>query len=116
MPLNLCSQGNNFTAEFKLLCFFFYFSVGTIYGLTVITTRLGSFPQNQKLYNDYFQCEAFGVDLGSVCVLEVDGHRDQALSMASNAMFIFAPYIILIYIIPVEKTMERLRIWRNRLT
>ena len=94
-------QGRNFTAEFKLLCFFFYFSITTICGLALIGVRSGRSYQNQLLYSDYFLCETFGIDADDPCVLEVDGYKDQSLLLATSAMLIFAPCIILIYILPV---------------
>jgi hypothetical protein len=43
-------------------------------------------------------------------VLEVDGYRDESLLIASYATFIFTPYIILIYILPVERLMKRIKL------
>jgi hypothetical protein len=103
-------QGRNFTAEFKLLCFFFYFSIATTISVALIGARSGKFQQNQQLYSDYFFCETFGIDPDNPCVLEVDGYMDQSLTIATYATFIFTPYIILIYILPVERLMKRIKL------
>ena len=108
-------QGRNFTAEFKLLWFLFYFSIAIICGLALIGARFGKSQQNQQLYFDYFFCEMFGIDPDNPCVLEVDGYRDQSLRIATNAMFTFTPYIILIYILPVERLMRKLKLTMKKL-
>ena len=108
-------QGRNYTAEFKLLCFFFYFSIATTFGLALIGARSGKSQQNQQLYSDYFFCESFGIVPGNPCVLEVDGYNDQSLLILSYATFIFTPYIILIYILPVERLMKRVKLYMKKL-
>ena len=103
-------QGRNYTAEFKLLCFFFYFSIATTFGHALIGARLGKIQQNRQIYSDYFLCESFGIVPDNPCVLEVDGYRDRSLLILSYAAFIFTPYIILIYILPVERLMKRVKL------
>ena len=103
-------QRRYYTAEFKLLCFFFYYSIATTFGLAVIGARLGQYQQNQQLYSDYFFCESFGIVADNPCVLEVDGYRDRSLLILSYATFIFTPYIILIYILPVERLTKSVKL------
>ena len=100
-------QGRNLTAEFKLLFFFFYLSITTVCGLALIGVRAGKYQQNQQLYLDYFFCEMFGIDPDNPCMLEVDAYMDQSLQIATYVTYTFTPYIILIYILPVE------RLWRT---
>lgn len=109
-------QKNNYRAEAKLLCFFFYFSFATIFSLTVYAIGFRNALQDQQEFINYFSCEAFGVNPSSPCVLGVDRRRDQALIIASGTMPFFAPYITLIYIVPVDKLKEKWRIWRNHVT
>ena len=103
-------QRRYYTAEFKLLCFFFYYSIATTFGLALIGAISGKSQQNQQLYFNYFFCESFGIVPDNPCVLEVDGFRDQLLLILSYATFIFTPYIILIYILPVERLMKRVKL------
>ena len=107
--LSMLLQGRNFTAEFKLLCFFFYFSIATVCGLALIGVSAGRSYQDQQLYSDYFLCETFGIDSDNPCVLEVNGYRVQSFIVAINAMFTLTPYVILIYILPVEKLVKRVK-------
>ena len=103
-------QGRHYTAEFKLLCFFFYYSIVTTFGLALLAARSGKYQQNQQLYLNYFFCESFGIVPDNPCVLEVDGYRDRSLLILSYTGFIFTPYIILIYILPVERLMKRVKL------
>ena len=53
-------------------------------------------------------CEAFGSDPDNPCTLEVDRHRDHALIiLALSTIQNFAPYVALVYIIPVDKVKAR---------
>ena len=101
------SQRSYIRAEMKLLCFFFYFCFAAIFSYTVLV--IGGFHsilQDTLLFLQYFSCEAYGVDPSSPCVLEVDRRQDQSLILLSNIMLIFAPYITLIYIVPVNKVKD----------
>ena len=107
-------QGNNFRAESKLLCFFIYFSVTTVISLTVVSLGLGKKSQDQQLFIRYFKCQSFGVDPVNTCVLEVDRRWDQALTLMFSTLIMFAPYVMMIYIIPVDKFKEKWQIWIQR--
>lgn len=73
----------------------------------------GNSSQDKQAFTKYFNCEAFGVDSSKPCVIEVDRRRDQALLIVSSTMFVFAPYVTLIYIVPVDKIKEKWGMWRN---
>ena len=93
-------QKNVYTAEIKLLGVFLYFSLAVIISLTLFTLASRKATQQQQGFAEYFFCEATASDN---CILKVDRLGDQALTIVSFAMFAFAPYITLIYIIRGEK-------------
>jgi hypothetical protein len=41
--------------------------------------------------------------------IRINVYRDELLTIASYATFIFTPYIILIYILPVGRLMKRVK-------
>ena len=103
VAINRTLQKNYFRAEMKLLCFFFYFSFAAIFSFTFLVIVFQNIFRDQQLLFEYYSCEAFGTDPSDPCVLQVDRRRDQTLIMLSNLMLIFAPYVTLIYIVPVNK-------------
>jgi hypothetical protein len=58
-------------------------------------------------------CEAFGFDPDNPCVLEVDRHRDHALTILAITVQNLAPCVALVYIIPVDKVKAQ---WNKLLT
>jgi hypothetical protein len=106
-------QGGNLRAEFRLLIFLFYFAFALALNLILFTIGLRNAFQYQKGFDDYFTCEAFGFDPDNPCVLEVDRHRDHALTILALTVQNFAPCIALVYFIPVDKVKAR---WNKSLT
>ena len=100
-------QGNNYTPEAKLLTVFLYFSLAVTISLTLFTVASRRAAQHQQGFQNYFFCESTGAN---PCTLEVDRRGDQAFTIISFAMFAFAPYVTLIYIIPAEKMKMK---WRS---
>jgi hypothetical protein len=58
-------------------------------------------------------CEAFGSNPDNPCVLEVDRYRDHALTVLALTIQSLAPFVALVYIIPVDKVKAR---WNKSLT
>lgn len=106
-------QNNNYTAEIKLLCVFLYFSLAVTISLTLFTLASQKAAQQQQGFARYFFCEAIGSDQ---CTLEVDRRGDQAFTVISFAMFAFAPYVTLVYIVPAEKVKAKWRSWKSKST
>ena len=96
-------QGGNLRAECRLLIFLFYFAFAVALNLVLFTIGLRNADRNQQEFNNYFTCEAFGSDPDDPCVLEVDRHRDHALTILAIIVQSIAPCITLVYIIPVDK-------------
>jgi hypothetical protein len=96
-------QGGNLRAECRLLVFLFYFAFALALNLILFTIGLRNAFQYQEGFDDYFTCEAFGFDPDNTCVLEVDRHRDHALTVLALTVHNFAPCVALVYIIPVDK-------------
>ena len=110
----LLLQNNNYTVEIKLLCVFLYFSLPVIISLTLFTVASRKATQQQQGFAEYFFCEATGSDN---CVLKVDRLGDHAMSVVvSFAVFAFAPYVSLIYILPGEKVKAKWRSLKRKLT
>lgn len=106
-------QKNDYTAEIKLLGVFLYFSFAVIISLTLFTLASRKATRQQQEFAKYFFCEATASDN---CILKVDRLGDQTLTIVSFAMFSFAPYVTLIYIIRGEKIKAKWRSWRSKLT
>jgi hypothetical protein len=107
-------QGGNIRAEIRLLILFlFYFAFAVVLNLILYTIGLRNAFQYQQGLNDYFMCEAFGFDPDNPCVLELDQHRDHALTIFAIIIQSFAPCVALVYIIPVDKVKAR---WNKSLT
>ena len=108
-------QGKSFRAETKLLCFFIYFSISSIISLTFITVILRNAPQDQTLFMKHFNCQSFGVDPNKPCVLiEVDRLGVQIISLMIGTLFMFSPYIVMVYIMPVDKFKEKWQVWTKK--
>ena len=60
---------------------------------------------------EYFNCQSFGVDPDNPCVLEVDRHWSLITSLVFSILFMFAPYITMVYIMPVDKLKEKWQMW-----
>ena len=71
--------------------------------LILFTIGLQNAFGNQQGFKNYFKCEAFGSDPDDPCVLEVDRHRDHALTITAIIVQSIAPFVSLVYIIPVDK-------------
>ena len=84
-------------------------------GLALTGVRAGKYQQNQQLYLDYFFCEKFGIDPDNPCMLEVNGYMGQSLQIATYATYTFTPYIILIYILPVERLWGKVKLNMKKL-
>ena len=78
-----------------------------VLNLISFTIGLRNGFQYQQAFNDYFTCEAFGSDPDNPCTLEVDRHRDHALTIFALTIQNFATYVALVYIIPVDKVKAR---------
>ena len=109
--LFLFLQANNFTAESKLMCFFVYFSITAVISFSALTVGLRNVSQNQQLFVRYFECQSFGVDPNNPCILEVDRRRDQALTFMFAVLLMFAPYTVMVYVVPVDKLKEKWQSW-----
>ena len=83
--------------------FLFYFAFAMALNLILFTIGLRNALRYQQGFNDYFMCEAFGSDPDNPCTLEVDPHRDHALTILALTIHNFAPCVALVYIIPVDK-------------
>ena len=59
----------------------------------------------------YFNCQSFGVDPDNPCVLEVDRHWAQIAALIVGILLMLAPYIMMIYIVPVDKFKEKWQMW-----
>ena len=58
-------------------------------------------------------CEAFGLNPDNPCILEVDRHIDYALTVLAGIVINLAPYVALVYIIPLDKVKAQ---WNKSLT
>ena len=67
--------------------------------LILFTIGLRNTSRYQQGFNDYFMCEAFGLDPDNPCTLEVERHRDHALTILALTIQNFAPYVALVYIV-----------------
>ena len=104
-------QGKSFRAETKLLCYLVYFSITSVFSLSFATVIIRNVSQDHRLFMEYFNCQSFGVDPDNPCVLEVDRHWSLIISLIYSILFMFAPYITMVYIIPVDKLKEKWQIW-----
>ena len=94
-------QGGNLRGECRLLAFLFYFAFAV--GVNLILVAIGNVSQNQQGLENYFTCEAFGLDPDDPCILETDRHREHALTIAGLVVYTIGPYATLVYATPVEK-------------
>ena len=107
-------QGSNFRAECRLLVFLLYFAFAVALNLMLFTIGLSNMSRNEQGLKDYFTCEAFGSNPVDPCILEVDLHRVHALQIAAFVVHTFsAPYVTLVYVIPVDKVKEQ---WKKLLS
>ena len=104
-------QGKSFRAETKLLCYLVYFCISTIIGLSFVTVVVRNTPKDRKLFMEYFTCQSFGVDPDNPCVLEVDRRWAQITALIVYIWLMFAPYVTMIYIVPVDKFKEKWQMW-----
>ena len=70
---------------------------------------LENVSRDQELFIEYFECQSHGTDPDKPCILEVDRHSHHTLALIVAALFMFAPYILMTYIIPVDKFKEKLQ-------
>lgn len=91
---------------------FLYFSLSVVISLTFVTLASRNATQQQQGFAEYFLCESTGSD---DYVLKVDRSGDHAFCIVSFAMFAFAPYVTLVYIIPDKKIKAKWRSWYNKL-
>ena len=104
-------QEKNFRAETKLLCYLVYYSISTIIGLSYVTVVIKNAPKDRELFMEYFNCQSFGVDPDKPCVLEVGRRWAQITSLIVYILSMFAPYVTMIFIIPVDKFKEKWQMW-----
>ena len=104
-------QGKSFRAEIKLLCYFVYYFIISVFSLSFATVIIRDVPQDRRLFMEYFNCQSFGVDPNNPCVLEVDRHWSLITSVILPILFMFAPYITMVYIVPVDKLKEKWQMW-----
>lgn len=103
-------QRGNRKAECRLLVFLFYFAFAAGLNLMLFTIGSGNVFQNQQGLKNYFACEALGSDPDNPCVLEVNRHRDHALTVTAFIVYTIGPYATLVYVIPVDKVKDQ---WRK---
>ena len=58
---------------------------------------------------EYFNCQSFGVDPDKPCVLEVDRRWAQITALVVKILLMLAPYVTMVYIVPVDKFKEKLQ-------
>ena len=104
-------QGKSFRAEIKLLCYFVYYFIISVFSLSFATVIIRNVSQDRRLFMEYFNCQSFGVDPNNPCVLEVDRHWSLITSVILSILFMFAPYITMVYIVPVDKLKEKWQMW-----
>ena len=104
-------QGKSFRAETKLLCYLVYVCISTVIGLSFVTVVVRNTPKDRKLFMEYFNCQSFGVDPDNPCVLEVDHRWVQIINLIVGILLMLAPYVTMIYIVPVDKFKEKCQMW-----
>ena len=104
-------QGKSFRAEIKLLCYFVYYFIISVFSLSFATVIIRNVSQDRRLFMEYFNYQSFGVDPNNPCVLEVDRHWSLITSLILSILFMFAPYITMVYIVPVDKLKEKWQMW-----
>ena len=72
---------------------------------TIGLRRAGEY---QQAFDQYFRCEVFGYNPQNPCILQVDRSSYIALNIASFSIFVLAPYVSFVYIIPFKKVKNAL--------